>query len=837
MTRFEEVAIHGLFDSRIRWHARYTLGKSERELTPREQYLVVSFAARDYALDQRLETEERFRREGSKRLYYLSMEFLIGRSLENNLINLGLLEVCRDSLAVLGIDLASVLEQETDAALGNGGLGRLAACFLDSLATLDMPGFGYGLNYAYGLFRQEIHQGWQREHPDSWVRFGSPWQIAHPEDCVHVPVYGRIEHGSDRDGGYNPMWLDWRVLEGVPYDMPVVGHGGKTVNYLRLYSARARADFDVRTFNSGDYVAAVHDKIRSETVSKVLYPSDSTNEGKELRLLQEYFFTACAIRDITTKHLASGRRIEELSSAVAIQLNDTHPAIAVAELMRILIDEHALTWEAAWSVVQGTLAYTNHTLMPEALERWPLELFERVVPRHLQLIREIDRRFLGEVEARWPGDAARRERMRIVVEGAHGEVRMAHLAIVGSHAINGVAVLHSELVKSSLVPDFYAMWPERFQNKTNGITPRRWLLVANPQLAKLVTGAVGSLWVADLDRLREIERFAGDPGFQHEFARIKRDNKERLARLLLRDARVKLDPSALFDVQAKRMHEYKRQLLLLMHVVHQYLELVDEGRTPRVPRATIFAGKAAPGYWNAKRIIKLIHNVAEVINTDPRAKDWLKVAFAPDYRVTLAERIIPAADLSEQISTAGMEASGTGNMKFALNGALTMGTLDGANIEIRDAVGPENVFIFGLTAAEVEDLRHRNAYRPREYYERDPRVRRIVDALSGDRFARHEPEISAWLRESLLERGDFYFHLADLGSYIDAQERASATYADPASWWSKAIANTARMGHFSSDRTIREYARDIWNLASVPPAAATPGALPGVLPHSASRAG
>jgi starch phosphorylase len=752
----------------------------------------------------------------SKRVYYLSIEFLMGRSLGNNLHNLGLFTLCQQVLREMGVELADIEESERDAALGNGGLGRLAACFLDSLATLDLPGYGYGIHYEYGLFRQEIRNGYQRERPDNWLAYGTPWEIERADEACLIPVYGRIEHSLDRDGQYNPMWMDWQILIGVPYDFPIVGYGGRTVNYLRLYSARSSADFDMQIFNAGDYIKAVERKIASETVSKVLYPSDKVEAGLELRMVQEYFLVACAIRDIIRKYLQTHTNFDAFPSQVAIQLNDTHPAVAVAELMRVLIDENDLPWEQAWEITQATFGYTNHTLLPEALEQWPVSLFEYVLPRHLQIIYEINRRFLEQVAMAWPEDAERRQRMSIITEGAQKHVRMGHLAIVGSHSINGVSALHSELVKTSLVPDFFQLWPERFNNKTNGVTQRRWLLQANPELAQLLTNTIGDAWITDLEALKALEPAAQEKGFQREFLRIKHANKQRLAAVIKDLTRVVVDPDSLFDVQVKRIHEYKRQLLNVLHIIHEYLCVIEDGKEPTVPRTYIFAGKAAPGYWAAKQLIKLINNVGRVINSDPRVRGQMKVVFIPDYRVSLAEKIIPAADLSEQISTAGKEASGTGNMKFALNGALTIGTLDGANIEIMEEVGAENIFIFGLQAQDIQTMRAQGSYHPREYCARYPALQRILEVLEGDLFCREDAGLFRWIPQALLEHGDEYFHLADLPSYIDAQQEAGAAFQNPREWARKAILNVARIGKFSSDRTIREYAADIWGIESTP---------------------
>ncbi|HWP41871.1 MAG TPA: glycogen/starch/alpha-glucan phosphorylase [Blastocatellia bacterium] len=799
------------FQETILSHVRYTIGKRRENLTRREMYLAVALSVRDRLIDRMLETEERLLASDAKRLYYLSMEFLIGRSLGNNLQNLGLFNLCRRALEEMGVDLEEIREEEPDAALGNGGLGRLAACFLDSLATLGMPGYGYGINYEYGLFKQEIENGYQKERPDHWLENGSPWEIKRPDEAVIIPVYGRMDDPFD---GMESAWVDWRILVGVPHDMPIVGYGGQTVNFLRLYSARSSSEFDVNIFNQGDYIRAVEQKISTETISKVLYPSDSVEAGKELRLLQEYFLVGCAIRDIINRYRRNHDSFEGFASKVAIQLNDTHPALTVAELMRVLVDEDHLPWERAWETTVATLGYTNHTLLPEALERWPLNLFERVLPRHLRVIREINRRFLDSVELRWPGDHERARRMAIIDEDAQ-QVRMSHLAIVGSHSVNGVAKLHSELVKKTLVPDFYELWPERFNNKTNGVTQRRWLLKANPGLAALITESIGDGWITDLDRLRALEPFADDPGFQERFREIKRENKEALARIIKDKTGVTADPYSLFDVHVKRIHEYKRQLLNVMHIIHEYLSLVEDDEPIYAPRTYIFAGKAAPGYWAAKQIIKLINNVAQVINRDRRTFGLLKVVFIPDYRVSLAEKIIPAANLSEQISTAGKEASGTGNMKFAMNGALTIGTLDGANIEIREEVGEENIFIFGLKAEEILQMRNEGSYNPRALYESNPQLRRVMDTLKSDLFSKDEPGLFEWIFSKIVDQGDEYFHLADLPSYIEVQQTAAREFRKKSIWVRKAILNVARIGKFSSDRTVREYARDIWGIQPV----------------------
>jgi glycogen phosphorylase len=802
-----------LFVRLIEHHIRFTLAKRRVDLSKHDWYRATALVVRDMLVERMLATRAFFDRKDAKKLYYLSLEFLIGRSLENNLFNLGILDICNEYLAENGMDLLPLFDEEPDAALGNGGLGRLAACFLDSLATMDMPGYAYGINYEFGIFRQQIRDGYQVEQPDSWQRETSPWLVARPEESCQIPVYGRIEYRPDRRGEYRQTWVDRRVLNGVPSDLPIAGYGGRTVNFVRLYSAAASNEFDMQIFNAGDYVKAVEQKMVSETISKVLYPSDAVAAGRELRLLQEYFFVACAIRDIINGYLRRGEHFEDFSAKIAIQLNDTHPALAIAELMRLLVDEHELPWDKAWDTTRATIAYTNHTLLPEALERWPAGLLERVVPRHLQIIYEINRRFMDYAASVWPDDPEALRRISIIEEGAERQVRMAHLAVVGSHSVNGVSKLHSELLKTRLVPEFHRMWPERFSNKTNGVTQRRWLLQANPGLAKLLTWAIGDGWITELDRLGEVEKFADDEGFHEKLHITKLENKERLARIINRIANVDTDPTSIFDVQAKRIHEYKRQLLMALGIVHQYLTIVEDGIEPPSPRVYIMAGKAAPGYWVAKMIIKLINSLGDVINNDVKTRGLIKVAFLPDYRVSLAESIIPAADVSEQISTAGMEASGTGNMKFAMNGALTIGTLDGANIEIREAVGAENIFIFGLTAEQIEQHAIQRSYRPRDFYESDSRLRRVLDALSSDRFCPTEPGLFRWVRDVLLE-SDKYFLLADFGAYVDTQAEVSRLYTQEREWNRKAVLNVARIGRFSSDRTVMEYAREIWGITS-----------------------
>jgi glycogen phosphorylase len=795
-------------------HVHYTLARPDGTFVPRELFKPVSLAIRDLLIDGLLKTEQRYRDQSVKRLCYLSMEFLMGRWLSDNLCNLGLNGPCRAVLAEFGINLDDVLEVEPDAGLGNGGLGRLAACFLESLATLGMPGFGYGIDYEYGMFKQEIVSGFQREKPDQWKSEGTPFYVERPLEVCAIPLYGRIQSSRDSQGNRRQSWVESKIVLGVPNDMPVAGYNGAAVNFLRLFTARASEDFDIEIFNRGDYIRAIEQKIASENISRVLYPSDSVLSGKELRLTQEYFLVACSLRDILRHYVSTHTGFDDLPNKIAVQMNDTHPSLCVAELMRLLVDDHQIDWDKAWELTVATLGYTNHTLLPEALEKWPISLLEHVLPRHMEIIFGINHQFLRTLSRSFPTDMERQRRMSIIEEGPEKHVRMAHLAIIGSHAVNGVSRLHTELIKSSLVPEFAQLWPERFSNKTNGVAPRRWILKANPELAALLTRTVGEGWITDLERVREIEKNAGDPGFQQEFMAIKHRNKEKLAREVFHTTAVAIDPQSMFDVQVKRIHEYKRQLLNVMRVIHEYLSMVEDGVEPAVPRTYIFAGKAAPGYWAAKQIIKLINNVAQIVNSDPRVKDRMKVVFVPNYRVSLAEIIMPAADLSEQISTAGMEASGTGNMKLAMNGALTLGTLDGANIEIMEAVGEENIYIFGLTREDVSWYQQTGNYHPRELYDTDTVIRRVMDSLASNRFCPDEPSLFRWIVDELLDRGDRYFHLADLSSYIDASRRAEKDYQSQAAWAAKAILNVARTGYFSSDRTINEYARDIWQIRS-----------------------
>ena len=800
----------------IQRHLVSTLARHASSATPRDWWVATVLALRDTIHERLIQTQAVHNRENVRRLYYFSLEYLMGRLFGNNLLATGLYESAREALAGLGQDFDVVRESEVDMGLGNGGLGRLAACFLDSLATQDYPALGYGIYYEFGLFRQAFVDGHQVEHPDSWTLFGDPWEVVRPEYTQEVRLYGRVENVFDDRGNYRPRWVDTKTILGVPRDIPVAGFGTMTVNLLRLWASKATEDFDLAAFNSGGYVDAVREKAVGETVSKVLYPNDKTENGKELRLVQQYFFVACSLRDIIRRHRRiPGNSWDNFAHKVAVQLNDTHPAIAVVELLRLLVDEEQLPWDRAWGIVTRTFAYTNHTLLPEALERWGVALFERVLPRHLQLIYAINDRLLVEVERKWPGEVAKKRACSLIEEGGGKAVRMANLAVVGSHAVNGVAALHTALLRRNLFPEFDALYPGRLQNKTNGITPRRWLLKCNPRLAALITRHLGDAWPRDLDRLRELERWADNPAFQAEFMAIKRANKADLAAVIRAECGIDVSPDALFDVQIKRLHEYKRQHLNLLHILALYRRLLQHPGLDLVPRVFVFAAKAAPGYDLAKNIIRAINVIGARINGDARLNGKLKVAFLPNYRVSLAERIIPAADLSEQISTAGKEASGTGNMKLSLNGALTIGTLDGANVEIREEVGDDNIFIFGLTVEEVEALRA-GGYQPWSRYQADEELRAVIDWIGSDYFTPGEHGAFAPLHGSLLHGGDPYMVLADFRGYSDCQARVDAAFRDRAGWARRAILNTARMGKFSSDRTIREYATDIWRLPAVP---------------------
>ncbi|NRA26723.1 MAG: glycogen/starch/alpha-glucan phosphorylase [Opitutales bacterium] len=793
-------------------HLRFTLARDIKTASKREWYLALTFAVRERMLENYIQTQERHNGQNVRRAYYLSMEYLMGRLLSNNLHNVGIFNDTREALKNLGVDIEELIAEEHDMGLGNGGLGRLAACFLDSIASLNLPAIGYGIHYEFGLFRQRFNNGYQIEGPDNWREFGDPWEICRPQYMVDVKIYGRVSHKHDAKGDYSPEWVDVTTVRALPFDVPIVGYGAKTVNFLRLWEAKASESFNLETFNQGGYVEAVRDKATSETISKVLYPNDSTASGKELRLVQEYFFVSASLQDIIRRHFRSNNGWDSFPEKVAIQLNDTHPAVAVAELMRLLVDEHAYSWDPAWDLVRKTFAYTNHTLLPEALEKWSVPLFEKVLPRHMEIIFELNRRFLeDEVEARWPGSGAMKSRLSLIEEGNPKQVRMAYLSVIGSHTVNGVAALHTQLLKKDLFHDFDTLYPGKFQNKTNGITPRRWLLACNERLSDLITSKIGEDWPRDLDQLRQIAEYADEASFQKAFMAVKRANKVRLADYVEEHMGLTISPDAMFDVQIKRLHEYKRQHLNLLHILTLYRDILHNPDGDFTPRVFIFAAKAAPGYDLAKNILRAINKVGEVINNDTRVGDKLKIVFPENYSVSLAEIIIPAADVSEQISTAGKEASGTGNMKLALNGAVTIGTLDGANVEIREEVGDENIFIFGLRVEEVQALKAQG-YNPWKYYHANANLKSAIDWLASGHFTPGEVGAFDTFIKSLLEDGDPFLVLADYQDYCATQTRVGEAFKDPSEWARMAILNTARVGKFSSDRTISEYAKEIWNL-------------------------
>jgi len=789
-------------------------GKIPALATRHDYYMALAYTIRDRLLHRWMSTAETYTRHGSRTVVYLSAEFLMGPHLGNNLLNLGITEEVRQAVRELGLDLDELISCEDEPGLGNGGLGRLAACFLDSLASLEIPSLGYGIRYEFGIFQQEIADGWQIEKTDKWLRFGNAWEVPRAEWAVEVKLGGRTEKYTDHEGKLRIRWVPARVVLGVPYDTPIQGYRVNTANTLRLWRAEAPESFDFSTFNRGDYYGAVNSKVTSENISKVLYPNDEAIQGKELRLEQQYFFVCCSLQDMFRILKVQQIPITRFHEKFAIQMNDTHPAIAVAELMRLLVDEHDMEWNQAWEITQQTLAYTNHTLLPEALERWPISVFAKVLPRHLEIIYEINARFLDAMRIRYFGDEARIARLSLIDESGGRYVRMAHLACVGSHAINGVADLHTQLLKQDVLKDFAELWPEKFSNKTNGVTPRRWLALTNPRLAELICDAIGDGWIKDLARLIDLEKFADDPAFQADWRAIKRANKLELAGIAHGRTGVAVDPDSLFDVQVKRIHEYKRQHLNILHVIALYHRLKSDPGFDIHPRTFIFGGKAAPGYHIAKLIIKLINAVGDVVNRDPQIRDRLKVVFLPNFNVTNGQRVYPAADLSEQISTAGKEASGTGNMKFCMNGALTIGTMDGANIEICSDVGIENAFMFGLSAAEVELLRHRG-YRPYDYYESNPALRGVIDFIRDGFFSRGDVNMFRPLVDNLLN-WDTYMLFADFQSYLETQELVNTVYQDPTQWSRMSILNVARSGKFSSDRTICEYAQDIWRVSRVP---------------------
>ena len=795
----------------------YAVGKDTITATDRDWFFTAAYATRDRLIDRWMETMRSYYVNDAKRVYYLSMEFLMGRTLMNSLLNLGFEKEFRKVLGELGIDIGTVREMEFDAALGNGGLGRLAACFLDSMATLNLPGYGYGIRYEYGMFAQRIENGRQVEHPDNWLRYGNPWEFPRPEVLFQVKFHGHVIQYADEHGVQRHHWVDTDDVMAMAYDSPIPGYATNTVNNMRLWAAKATRDFELRYFNEGNYIKAVEAKNESENLSKVLYPDDTTTMGRELRLKQQYFFVCASLQDILNRHAKHHDNFDDLPDKVAIQMNDTHPTIAVAELMRVLVDLHHLEWEKAWDITTRTFSYTNHTLMPEALETWPVPMFEDILPRHLQIIYEINYRFLKQVMHRYPGDSDMLRRMSIIDETGSKRVRMAYLAIVGSHKVNGVAQIHTDLMKQTIFADFDRFYPGKIINMTNGITPRRWLNQANPRLSELITSRIGDGWLKDLSQLKSLIPLADDASFRKEFAAVKNANKARLVTLLKQQCGIDANPASLFDLQIKRIHEYKRQLLNVLHVVTLYNRIRHNPTADCVPRTVLFGGKAAPGYAMAKLIIKLINDVADVVNNDPHVANRLKVVFLPNYNVSVAENIIPAADLSEQISTAGTEASGTGNMKLALNGALTIGTLDGANIEICNEVGEDNIFIFGLTTEEVARVKA-SGYQPWDYYHANGELKEVLDMIGSGFFSANEPDRFKPIVDVLLRNGDHYLLLADYASYIACQKEVETAYKNQDQWVKKAILNVANMGKFSSDRTIMQYAEQIWDAKPVMPA-------------------
>ncbi len=782
--------------------------------TTHDWYMALSYTVRDRLMDRWTRTAQSLRSD-VKAACYLSAEFLMGPQLGNNLVNLGIAAEARAAMRALGVELDQLLAYEEEPGLGNGGLGRLAACFLDSLATLQMPAIGYGIRYEFGIFDQTIRDGWQVELTDRWLQRGTPWEIVRPEVSYYVKFGGHCEPGTDAEGRYVVRWVEGHQVKGVAYDTPVPGYRVPTCNTLRLWKSEAVESFDFQDFNVGDYYGAVAEKTLSETLTKVLYPNDEPEVGKRLRLAQQYFFVSCSLQDMLRLLDLKGDPITHFPSLFAVQMNDTHPSIAVAELMRLLVDERGVPWEQAWDITVRALGYTNHTLLPEALETWGIPLFQSMLPRHLEIIYEINRRFLEEVRARHPGDGERVARMSLIDERGQRSVRMAHLATVGSHAVNGVAALHTELLKKTVLRDFHELWPERFGNVTNGVTPRRFVVLSNPGLAALLDGALGPEWVTDMERLRKLEARVDDAGLHADWRRVKRDNKERLAGLIRERTGIVADPESVFDIQVKRFHEYKRQHLNALHIVSLYDRMTRDPAYDPVPRTFVFGGKAAPGYRMAKLVIRLINGIAEVVNADPAVRGRLKVVFFPDFNVKNAHWIYPAADVSEQISTAGMEASGTGNMKFSMNGALTLGTLDGANVEIREAVGPENFFLFGLTADEVLALRQRG-YDPGACCQGDPELREAMERIESGAFSGGDRSLFAPLTGLLRSRDD-YLAFADFASYADRQRDVDAAYRSPTRWARMSILNVARIGRFSSDRAIREYAERIWGVSPLSP--------------------
>lgn len=794
-------------------HLEFTLVKDRITVTKDDAYYALSLAVRDRMVRRWLRTQREYHIKDPKRVYYLSLEYLMGRLLGNALINLDYYEECREVLKKDGYNLEEIKEYEHDMGLGNGGLGRLAACYLDSMATLQLPAFGYGIRYEYGIFSQEIENGYQVEYADYWLKNGNPWDILRRSLQYRVKFYGRVEKKVYPDGTYYFDWVDTDDVLAVAYDVPVPGYKVKNVNNLRLWQAKAVSDFEFSDFNKGNYVEAVAKKNDSETISKVLYPNDTYVEGKFLRLKQQYFFVSATLQDIIRKFKINHDSFEEFPDKVCIQLNDTHPVVAIPELMRILIDQERMGWEKAWDITTRTFAYTNHTVVPEALEEWNESIFGELLPRHLQIVYEINRRFLEEVKKNYTTDEKILEKLSIISSGPEKRVRMANLAIVGTFAVNGVAELHTHILKTRIFPDFHKIYPKKFLCVTNGITPRRWIRAANPELSKLITSKIGEDWVRDLSQLKNLEQFVDDASFRKKWREVKMHNRRMLIDYIKNENNIDVNPDSIFDVQVKRFHEYKRQLLNVLHVITLYNRIKDNPKLKIVPRTVIFGGKAAPAYYAAKMVIKLINSVADVVNNDPDVGDKLKVVFLKNYSVTLAEKIIPASDLSEQISVAGLEASGTGNMKFAANGALTIGTMDGANIEILEEVGKENIFIFGLLAEEVVELEAKG-YNPREYYESNPTLKKVIDMIASDYFNPKEPGIFNDMINGLMNV-DYYCVFADYQAYIDTQDRVAKEFLDQEEWTKKSIYNVARIGKFSSDRAVSEYAKKIWNVKPV----------------------
>ena len=805
-----DMSVQGLKED-FEWHLRYSLAKGDTRVTDRDQYTAFANAVRDRIVERWISTQEEYGRQNTKRVYYMSLEFLIGRLLGNNVINLKADQLCHAALKDFGIDWNDLRDYESDAGLGNGGLGRLAACYLDSMSTLDLAGMGYGLRYDYGIFKQRIVNGNQVEEPDHWLKNGYPWEMVRPEYAQHVHFGGHVECLTE-NGRQKWLWVPSEIVEGVPYDLPIVGYCN-AVNSLRLWSAKAMDDFDLEDFNKGSYVEAVERKVLAENLTKVLYPNDNTMAGKELRLRQQYFFVSCSLRDILRRYRRNNETWDALPDKVFIHLNDTHPTLVIPELMRILIDIEGLDWDKAWDLTRRSTGYTNHTILQEALEKWPVRMMERLLPRHLQIIYEINGRFLQQVSSLYPGDLRKLQRMSLIDESGERYVRMANLCLVGTSSVNGVAKLHTQILKENLFKDFYELWPEKFHNVTNGITPRRWLLKANPMLSQLITESIGDGWITHLDQLKELERFSQDDNFLAAMAKIKRSNKGQLSNWAMKNHGIALDPDAIFDVQVKRLHEYKRQLLLALYIIVFYNRILHDPKYDPVPRNFIFAAKAAPGYYVAKLIIRLIHGIAGVVNSNPKTRGKLSVAFLPDYRVSLAEKIMPAAEVSEQISLAGMEASGTGNMKFMMNGALTLGTLDGANVEIHEEVGDGNMFLFGLKTDEVAKLRP--TYCSKEFYANDPEIKAAIDMIRQNVFSVLEPGLFDPIVRNLLDYNDYYMLLADMADYRRAQADVDKTYRNAKKWNQMSLVNIARSGFFSSDRAVMEYAKNIWHVEPV----------------------